>query len=182
VEGSGSGSPEPRDFHGMLAHMPQAWSDFPVVDAAPDSATHERLEDVTWPLFVAWTAGPDWVVATPDRVEREPVVHSGAEAEDGTVEYRQVPFSAERQDEIDDDLDRELWMVGLPPRPRGYDWYLRLDVTQRRIFGDRYGTQSEKGLGDAVSERDYLNHIHQRMSELVPEALRYATRAGKSAR
>jgi hypothetical protein len=166
----------------MLACMPQLWSDFSVVDAAPDPATHERLDDVTWPLFVGWIAGPDWVVATPDRVRREPVVHSGAEAEDGTVVYRKVPFSAEDQDEIDDDLDRELRMVGLPPRPRGYDWYLRLDAEQRRVFGNRYGGQVEEGLSDAVSERDYLNHIYQRMSELIPEALRHATRADKPAR
>jgi hypothetical protein len=99
-------------LHGRLARMPQSWSDFPVVDVAPDPATHQRLDDVTWPLFVAWTA---WVVATPDR---------------------------------------ELSMAELPPRPRGYDWYLRLDTAQRRIFGDRYGIYIEDGLGGAVSERE----------------------------
>ena len=158
-----------------LARMSQSWSDFPVVDVAPDLTTHKRLEDVTWPLFLAWTAGPDWVVATPNRVEREPIVHTSGEADDGSVEYWEVPFSAEDQEEIDDGLDRELSMAGRPPRPRGYDWYLRLNVTQRRVFGDRYGPCIEKGLGDGGSDREYIRHIHKRMSDLVPEALEYAT-------
>lgn len=166
----------------MLARMPQSWSDFPVVDVAPDLETHERLDDVTWPLFVAWAAGPDWVVATRDRVEREPVVHSSAEADDGSIEYWEVPLSTEDQNEIDDELDRELSMVGFPPRPRGYDWYLRLDMAQRRVFGDRYGPHIEEGLGDGGSVREYIRHIHKRMSELVPEALAYATRPGKTDR
>ncbi|AWB92144.1 DUF5956 family protein [Aeromicrobium chenweiae] len=165
----------------MLARMSQSWSDFPVVDVAPDLATHERLEDVTWSLFVAWTAGPDWVVATPDRVEREPVVRSSAEADDGTIDYWEVPFSAQDQDEIDDHLDSELSMAGLPPRPRGYDWYLRLDMAQRSVFGDRYGPYIEEGLGDGESVREYIRHIHKRMSDLVPEALEYATRPSNTA-
>jgi hypothetical protein len=130
----------------MLAGMPQSWSDSPVVDVAPDLATHERLDDVTWPVLTAWVAGPDWVVATSDRAEREPVVRSSAE--------------------IDDGLDRELSMVGLPPRPRGYDWYLRLDV---------------EGLRGGASEQEHLRHVYARMSDLVPEALLHAIRPSRPA-
>jgi hypothetical protein len=153
--------------------MSQSWFDFTVVDIAPSSGGYERLNETTWDLFYAWTAGPEWVLATPDRVTPQPVRRVN-EREDGAMEYWDEPFTAEHQAEIDDDLDSDLAAVGLPPRPRGLDWYLRLTPSQHRAFRDFIGGKIEQGLPGASSEQEYLAHIHKAMSALVPEAIRYA--------
>jgi hypothetical protein len=161
--------------------MSQSWSDFSTVDKRPDAATHQLLDENTWNLFVAWTAGPQWVVATPDRVTPEPVIESGEEKRDGTVDYWERPFSSEDQQESDDDVDATLATVGLPPRPRGYDWYLKLTASQERVFSDRYGDRVEHGLPGTMDSKDYLTHIYTVMSDLVPEALRFACHGDSSA-
>lgn len=154
--------------------MLRSWSDFPVVEKAPDPATHRRLEDTTWDLCLMWTAGPAWIVATPDRMTREPVTVLTV-GEDGSHAYDTVPFSPENQRDSDDALDVDLAVVGLPPRPRGFDWHLRLTPSQDRVFSDRYGDHVEDGLPGTTSTSEYLAHMYRRMGELVPEALTYAT-------
>lgn len=159
--------------------MSQSWSDFPVIGSAPDAGTHRWLEDNTWSLCLMWAAGPEWIVATPDRVTREPVIESTV-GDDESIEYQEVPFSSEDQDDTDDVLDADLAVVGLPPRPRGYDWYLKLTPDQSRAFDSRYGHLVEEDLPSTVSTHQYLTHIYGRMSELVPTALKYAIDGGET--
>jgi hypothetical protein len=155
--------------------MHQSWSDFTVVEAAPNPDAFELLSEATWGLFYSWIAGPEWVVATRDRVEPEPVRHAHG-LDDGTMEYWDEPFTAKDQAVVDDDLDSDLDAVGLPARPRGFDWYLRLTKPQRTAFREYLGDKVESGLPGSTSERDYLIHVFDVMSTLVPEAIQHAVR------
>ena len=159
--------------------MHQSWSDFTVVDAAPNPDAFELLSETTWGLFYAWTAGPEWIVATRDRAEPEAVRHAN-ELDDGTMEYRDEPFTAEDQEVVDDGLDSDLDAVGLPPRPRGFDWYIRLTRPERAAFREYIGVKVEQGLPGSMSEQDYLTHVHGVMSALVPEAIKQAVRPNQA--
>ena len=44
----------------------------------------------------------------------------------GSTTVKKVPFTDQDQGIIDDFLDEYLVAAGFEPRPRGYDWYLRL--------------------------------------------------------
>ena len=160
--------------------MTQSWSDFAVVDAAPNHDAFELLSETTWDLYSAWTAGPEWVVATPDRVAPKPVRHVN-ELDDGTMENRDEPFTAEDQADIDHQLDSDLDAVGLPPRPRGLDWYLRMTRPQRGAFRDYIGGKVEQGLPGSMSAQDYLTHTYGVMSIVVPEAIRHAVKPDQTA-
>jgi hypothetical protein len=95
------------------------WNLFLVVDAEPVEVSRERspdtrvvligsrrmlaLPDNGYQLLLAWVAGPRRVVRTP------------------------APMHPE-QDIIDTFVNSYLTDVGVPPRPRGFAWYLDLPV------------------------------------------------------
>lgn len=116
-----------------------------------------------------WAAGPGWVVSTRDQTVREPVRQIN-DLPDGTRTYSELPFTALDQSEVDDDLDEILAHVGLPPRPRGYDWYLRIDLEQRdRIH--QIGEQVEDSIPIGIDGADYLPAVKAAMELMVQEGL-----------
>lgn len=149
--------------------MNQSWEDFPVADVRPPSSTHWQLPDNAWFVLLMWAAGPRWVVSTNEQTTREPVRHVH-EAPDGSLTYRDVPFTTVDQSGVDDDVDEDLARVGLPPRPRGRDWYLRTDSLRRERIR-RIGTRVEASLPSNVDGPDYLPAVRAAMELIVEEEL-----------
>ena len=77
-----------------------------------------------WGALTVWAAGEGNFVRVPiaDRDRHGIVVHRQA---DGSG--RREPFVLTKADlaSIDDDIDTYLADADLPPRPRGYDWFIR---------------------------------------------------------
>lgn len=149
--------------------MNQSWEDFPVVDIRPSSSTHWQFPGNGWFALFMWAAGPRWVIATNDRTTREPVRHVH-ESGDGSLSYQDVPFTVVDQSEVDEDMDGVLAHVGLPPRPRGFDWYLRIDSRDRGRVG-RIGTRVEASIPSDIDGPDYLPAVRAAMELIVGEEL-----------
>lgn len=90
------------------------------------------------------------------------------ELDDGTMEYWDEPFTAKEREVVEDELDSDLEAVGLPARPRGFDWYLRLTRPERTAFREYLGDRVESGLPGSTSEQDYLIHVFGVTRTLVP--------------
>lgn len=152
--------------------MSQSWSDFPVVDAAPDSSSCQQLADNTWSLLVMWAAGPEWIVATLDRTVHAPVVRV-TDRGDGNLEYKTISFSSrtsKRKTTISTRNSR-CWNFS-----QGPDWYMRLTEPQQTSFDD-YLADIEDSQPDTMWGTEYLIDLHKRMIVLVPDALIHAENA-----
>lgn len=113
------------------------WSDFALA-TAPDPRTlatdrdpvtlhhdgreYQRVGDSGWYMTVCWYAGPDHAV----RVRDEPGWHTVRTrvTRGGSVSSHSAPRTEADQDIIEDDVDSFLTEAGIPPRPRGYAWFL----------------------------------------------------------
>lgn len=92
-----------------LSEAPEGW--IPVVETG-------------WAALVLWAAGPDnFVRVRPVSRERFGSLVRGLP---GGREYRE-PFRLTEADlaSVDDDIDVYLTEAGIPPRPRGFDWFIR---------------------------------------------------------
>ncbi len=77
-----------------------------------------------WGALVVWSAGPRNVVRVPAPPRnRGTVVVTGFS--DGAQTRERALLTDADLASIDDDIDAYLADAGLPPRPRGFDWYLR---------------------------------------------------------
>lgn len=84
----------------------------------------ELLGDNGFFALMAWAAGPDNVRKTVQsdagRTVQQTRIRNG-------VETRElVPFTQADRDYIDDDNNEYLQAAGIPARPSGFDWYLRV--------------------------------------------------------
>ncbi|WP_254678558.1 DUF5956 family protein [Arthrobacter sp. 24S4-2] len=77
-----------------------------------------------WGALVLWAAGQGNFVRIPlaDRSRQGIIVHQFPDGSERRTRY--VPTEADL-DSIDDDIDTYLADAELPPRPRGYDWFIR---------------------------------------------------------
>jgi hypothetical protein len=77
-----------------------------------------------WGALAVWAAGAGNVVRVPvaDRERHGTVVHRRA---DGSERRESFVLTKADLTLIDDDLDTYLAAAELPPRPRGYDWFIR---------------------------------------------------------
>jgi len=77
-----------------------------------------------WGALVLWAAGQGNFVRVPlaDRDRHGIIVHKFPDGSE-----RRAPFVLTEADlqSIDDDIDTYLADAELPPRPRGYDWFIR---------------------------------------------------------
>lgn len=151
-------------------HVNQSWADFPLTNFRPPGATHWQFPDNGWFVIFLWAAGPEWVVTTEDRTTRDPV-RIACERSDGTVDHREEPFTDDDQTIVDDVLDEDLSQVGLPARPRGRDWYLRIDRGQRKDVMDRIGARVEETLPEGIDGEAYLPAVRHAMEAVVREEL-----------
>ena len=97
------------------------WNEF---STAPSPAGFVLLPENGWEALLLAVAGPGRGVRNPKRsVPKEvSVVTTTA----GSTTIKSVPFTDQDQEIIDDFLDDYLVAAGFEPRPRGFDWYLRL--------------------------------------------------------
>ncbi|WP_371818140.1 DUF5956 family protein [Pseudarthrobacter sp. C4D7] len=97
------------------------WNEF---SAKPPQAGFVLLPENGWEALVLAVAGPGHGArSSKHSVQKEiPVVTTTA----GSTTVKNVPFTDQDQEIIDDFLDEYLVAAGFEPRPRGYDWYLRL--------------------------------------------------------
>jgi Family of unknown function (DUF5956) len=82
------------------------------------------LPENGWEALVLAVAGPGHGVRYPKRSVQKEISVVTTVADSRTV--KKVPFTNQDQEMIDDFLDEYLVAAGFEPRPRGYDWYLRL--------------------------------------------------------
>lgn len=97
------------------------WNEF---STKPPRAGFVLVPENGWEALVLAVAGPGHGLRNPKHsVQKEiSVVTTTA----GSTTVKNVPFTDQDQEIIDDFLDEYLVAAGLEPRPRGYDWYLRL--------------------------------------------------------
>ncbi|MET3922732.1 DUF5956 family protein [Arthrobacter sp. UYEF20] len=116
-----------------------------------------ELTENGWGAIAAWFAGPENVTREP-MGERTDIVRVACERADGTVTSWEETITEEDIRAIEDDIDSYLTDSGLPPRPRGYRWFLRLPggVRDQEDFWGQ--------LGEADSRMSHTNR------DLVREA------------
>lgn len=97
------------------------WNEFAT---KPTQGGFVLLPENGWEALVLAVAGPGHGARFPrGSVQKEiSVVTTTA----GSTTAKKVSFTDEDQEIIDDFLDEYLVAAGFEPRPRGYDWYLRL--------------------------------------------------------
>lgn len=94
----------------------------PEADAAP--AGWIVATENGWGALAVWAAGDgNFVrVRTAARQRHGIVVQSRS---DGSEQHERFALTSADLKSIDDDIDSYLADAGLPPRPRGYDWFIR---------------------------------------------------------
>lgn len=106
-----------------------------------------------WGALAVWAAGAGNFVRVPvaDRARRGIVVHRRPDG----IERTEV-FTLTEADltSIEDDIDTYLADAELPPRPRGYDWFIRrptrIAVGEDTFWGVLWSAVTAKLPGDAV--------------------------------
>lgn len=82
------------------------------------------LAENGWDALILAVAGPARGVRRPKHSAPKEISVVTTVADSVTV--KKVPFTERDQEIIDDFLDELIVAAGFDPRPRGYDWYLRL--------------------------------------------------------
>jgi hypothetical protein len=104
-----------------------SWDNVPLLDCAPkvagDGETWHEVEEYGLAVLVLWSLRLERAASSPHdtppttRVTREDA---------GRRETWERDRTAEEQTAVDDDLDELLAEAGVPPRPRGRRWFVRL--------------------------------------------------------
>ena len=84
-----------------------------------------ELTENGWGAVASWFAGPENVMREP-MGHRTDLVRVTCEKADGTATSWTETITDAEIEEIEDDIDEYLSDSGLPSRPRGYRWFLRL--------------------------------------------------------
>lgn len=124
------------------------WDGYPLLEKPRGEPLHVLLPENGYHAVLAWAAGPEAVYTTEDRLPSPPA-RVTIEHPLGVETKYEEPRSQADQDDIDASIDDYLDDVGLPPRPRRRDWYLRVPG---------------KDAGD------FLERVYRRVSEYVPES------------
>ena len=102
------------------------WDDVQVSPEAPLTAAGDRVElpESGWGALVGWTAGLDRMVRCLDRLDRHMTVVTTTSPAGDDRQTR--PRTAAEQADLDADINTYLRDAGIPARPSGYRWFLRL--------------------------------------------------------
>jgi hypothetical protein len=115
-------------------HVVHTWEDYAVVeltgepDDAERAACEYELPDNGWGGLIAWVAGPQRVFRRPSQRDYTSLL-TCMDASGVVVFEEMVPLSADEIASISDDRDQYLSEAGIPPMPRGFDWFLDLTGT-----------------------------------------------------
>jgi hypothetical protein len=116
-----------------------SWDDFPVLLAVTaqgepakkeidvGSQRYALLPDNGWGATITWEAGPERAGRVADDVSAYHVVERTRAGNSRVVaERRTVPRTAADQDIIEESVNDYLAEAGIPPRPPGHAWYLKI--------------------------------------------------------
>ncbi|WP_308115801.1 DUF5956 family protein [Rhodococcus sp. BP-241] len=104
-------------------------------------------------LMIAWVAGPGRVFRVPssfeNRVVRVTRPGSGPQASP-VVEH--IPFEEDDQRDIDDGINHGLGLVGIPPIPSPFDWYVRvpLSIADSKQLKDAFVSKNREDSDSGV--------------------------------
>jgi Family of unknown function (DUF5956) len=130
------------------------WSEFRVL-SAPERVWFE-LPESGFGALVAWLAGPrNAFRIRSDRSQATVVVTLGDPVTGSSYER---PFTADEGAEIDNDIDLDLHDAGVPPRLRGFSWYIRPPSSH-------------------ITEQDFWSIVHGRLALLGPDRLHFSDTA-----
>ncbi|WP_415855213.1 DUF5956 family protein [Sinomonas sp. G460-2] len=97
------------------------WDDFEI--AEPDDRW-VLLNETGRDAVIAWFAGPENVSRVPRSGEGETVRVTVSRR--GGADVRYEPLTDRDRATIEDSIDEYLADAGIPPRPQGYRWFLRV--------------------------------------------------------
>lgn len=117
------------------------WENYPIVARPPGWI---ELTENGWGAMASWFAGPENVVREP-MGERTDLVRVRCEKPDGTVTSVTETITEAEIEDIEDDIDSYLAYSGLPNRPHGYRWFLRLPS----------GVKDEEDFWSLLTEADF---------------------------
>lgn len=138
------------------------WDSYPVGTRHPGWI---ELSENGWGAIAAWFAGPRNVIREP-MGERTDVVKVTCEMADGTSSSRTEPITEADVRDIEDVIESYLLDSGLPARPRGYRWFMRLPAAVK-------------------DEREFWRHLNEadsRMPHKERDLIREATNLGAAIR
>ncbi|WP_144670371.1 DUF5956 family protein [Arthrobacter sp. U41] len=97
------------------------WSD---VQEGEPSASWAELPENGWGALMGWAAGRDNLRRCPSS-DAGRTVTGYIEDASGRTPFEE-PFTAADREGVDDDIDMYLGDAGVPPRPRGFVWMIRV--------------------------------------------------------
>lgn len=83
-----------------------------------------ELDETGWDALIAWAAGPQNLRRVPGSDAGRIV--SVTRTRGGVTEQFEEPFTQDDRRLVDDSVDEYLAEAGIPSRPRGYRWFIRV--------------------------------------------------------
>lgn len=83
-----------------------------------------ELDETGWDALIAWSAGPHNLGRLLNSDADRTV--SVTCARGGVIEQFEEAFTEDDRRTVDDSIDEYLADAGIPPRPRGYRWFIRV--------------------------------------------------------
>lgn len=103
-----------------------------------------ELTENGWGAIASWFAGPENVMREP-MGKRTDLVRVTCEKADGNSTSGTETITEAEIEEMEDDIDHYLSVSGLPSRPHGYRWFLRLPS----------GIKDENDFWSRLNESDF---------------------------
>ncbi|MBC7763653.1 MAG: hypothetical protein H7201_18055 [Candidatus Saccharibacteria bacterium] len=95
------------------------------VQPLEDPAGWAEVTENGWGMLLAWVAGPENTRRGPTTDDVR-TVRTTLERTGFPVIYSTEPFSAHDRDLTEEGINPYLEAAGVPPRPRGYTWFIRM--------------------------------------------------------
>ena len=141
----------------------KSWDDFRTLD---DQSGWVEVDENGWGTLLAWVAGPENARrrATTDDGRTVRVVVERAGIPD---QHSAEPFTARDRDLIEDGINPYLEEAGVPPRPRGYTWFIR--VTPTGLTAEEFLEQVNSSVLNAPPEVVMPRQWRERMEAVLSE-------------
>lgn len=128
----------------------EKWADVPLAANAKSEAWIEATNN-GWGALVLWASEPRNLIRRLGQSDQGPVIESVTA--NGVTTTHESPLTLQDLQEADDDIDSYLSEAGIPPRPRGFIWYIRLPSSVN-------------------NEREFWAALNQAIADRAPEARR----------
>ncbi|MHA7275656.1 DUF5956 family protein [Arthrobacter sp. Hz1] len=128
----------------------KTWAAVPLAATANREAWIEATNN-GWGALVLWVSEPRNLIRQPGQSDQGQVVQTVTA--NGVTTTHEIPLTVKDFQESDEDVDTYLSEAGIPPRPRGFIWYIHLPP----------------GVN---SEREFWSILNQAIADRAPEARR----------